>query len=319
MKLFYRLAAAALALLLLAGGAWAAPEAVVPGGSAIGLELKLDGVVIVEFSDAAPEKAGLRRGDLIQSIDGTAVSSVAELVSLVERSAGRLLRITVRREGKEKTFKVSARRDGGTWRLGILVRDGLTGIGTVTYYDPETGTFGALGHGVNDGGTGELLPLREGTALDAQVAAVTRGQPGAAGALQGAIRRGGTRGEILKNTNCGVFGTMAPAGAAVIPVAQPAQVHTGAATILSTVEGATVGEYAVRITALQPNDSRGRNLLLEVTDPTLLQKTGGIVQGMSGSPILQDGRLVGAVTHVLIDDPTRGYGIFLQTMLQAAE
>ena len=279
-KLIYKMTAFVLLVLVLAGSVWAAPEAVIPGGSTIGLELKLDGVSIVEFSDPAPEKAGLRRGDLVQKINGTPVSSVADVVMLVERSGGRLLRLTVRRDGKEKIFKVAAKQDGGVWRLGILVRDGITGIGTVTYYDPETGTFGALGHGVNNGTSGELLPMREGTALASQVASVTRGEKGAAGALQGAIRRGGACGEILKNTSCGIFGTMPAAEGTAVPVATPAQVHTGPATILSNVEGTTVGRYAVRITAVQPADSRGRNLLLEVTDPTLLQKTGGIVQGM---------------------------------------
>ena len=319
MKLFNKMTALVLALLLLTGGAWAAaPETVIPGGNTIGLELKLEGVAIVEFSDPAPESAGLRRGDLVQKIDGVPVASVADIVSRVERSAGRVLRLTVRRDGKEKTFQIAARQDGGVWRLGILVRDGITGIGTVTYYDPSDGTFGALGHGVNNGASGELLPMRAGTVLASQVASVTRGEKGSAGALQGAIRRGGACGEILKNTDCGIFGTLPSAEGAEVPVAKPGQVHTGAATIRSNVEGSSVGEYAVRITAIRSDDARGRNLLLEVTDPVLLQKTGGIVQGMSGSPILQDGRLVGAVTHVLIDDPARGYGILIENMLAAA-
>ena len=181
MKLFNKMTALALALLLLAGSAWAAtPETVIPGGNTIGLELKLEGVAIVEFSDPAPEKAGLRRGDLVQKIDGAPVSSVADIVSRVERSAGRVLRLTVRRDGKEKTFQIAARQDGGVWRLGILVRDGITGIGTVTYYNPSDGTFGALGHGVNNGTSGELLPMRAGTVLASQVASVTRGEKGAA-------------------------------------------------------------------------------------------------------------------------------------------
>lgn len=319
MKLIYRTAAVALSLLLLLGGVRAAPETVIPGGNTIGLELKTDGVTIVAFSDPAPEKAGLRRGDLLQKIDGIPVTSTQDIVTLVERSAGRVLRLTVQREGKEKTVRLAAKRDGGVWRLGILVRDGITGIGTVTYYDTESGTFGALGHGVNYGSSGDLLPMREGTVLASQVASVTRGEKGAAGELRGAIRRGGACGEISKNTNCGIFGTMPAADGAAVPIASPAQAHTGAATIRSNVEGTEVGEYRVRIVAVQPHDARGRNLLLEVTDPTLLEKTGGIVQGMSGSPIMQDGRLIGAVTHVLIDDPTRGYGIFIEAMLAAAE
>lgn len=280
MKMIYKIASALLLLALLAGWVFAAPEAVIPGGGTIGLDLKLDGVAIVEFSDPAPEKAGLRRGDLVRKINGTPVSSVADVLALVERSAGRVVRVTVQRNGKEKTFQIAAKRDDGAWRLGILVRDGITGIGTVTYYDPETGTFGALGHGVNNGASGELLPVRAGTAMESQVASVTRGEKGAAGSLQGAVLRGGVCGEILKNTNCGIFGTMSPAEGGLVPVARPGQAHTGAATILSTVEGTTVGTYAVQITAIHPADSRGRNLQLQVTDPTLLQKTGGIVQGM---------------------------------------
>lgn len=285
MKTIYRSAAALLLALLLACAACAADTLIV-GGSIIGLELQLDGVTVVEFSASEPERAGLKRGDLIRKIDGRAVSTAAEVAEAVARSEGRLMRVTVQRGDKEKTLKVAAKQDGGVWRLGILVRDSITGVGTLTYCDPSDGSFGALGHGVCAASDGTLLPMRAGTVLASQVAHVSRGVPGTAGALQGAIRRGGICGTVTNNTSCGIFGTLSDTGKATLcggeclPVADADEVHLGAATIRATVDGAQTQDYAVRITDIQPNDTRSRNLLIEVTDPTLLQKTGGIVQGM---------------------------------------
>lgn len=304
-------------LLALALGVAAAPEAVIPGGNVIGLELWSEGVCVVEFSARAPEKAGLRTGDLICAVDGVPITSTADLSRAVEASAGAVLRLTVRRDGAEKTLRLAPARTAEGWRLGVYVRDRITGVGTVTYYDPSDGTYGALGHGVNQGRT--LLPLRSGSVVSAAVTQVQRGRSGAAGTLQGAPVAGGGSGSITRNTPQGIFGVMdRPAGGVLMDVAEPAEVRTGPATIRSTVAGAQVREYTVEITALHPDDPDGRNMSIEVTDPALLAATGGIVQGMSGSPIIQDGQLVGAVTHVLIDDPTAGYGIFIENMLDAA-
>ena len=208
-------------------------------------------------------------------------------------------------------------RTADGWRLGVFVRDSITGIGTVTYYDPENGTFGALGHGVCD--SSALLPLRSGLALPAAVTSITRGEVGTPGALHGAVTGRSPSGTIRSNTERGIFGTMAPPqDASPLPTAAAAQVHTGSATILSNVSGTETREYAVQIVSVEPDEPQGRNLRLAVTDSTLLAQTGGIVQGMSGSPILQDGRLVGAVTHVLVNEPAAGYGILIENMLAAA-
>ncbi len=314
MKHFYRMTTAGLLLLLLCFSTSA--QQLIPGGNTIGLSLQTDGVAIVEFSDTVPQRAGLRQGDIIININGQPIQDARQVGAAVQASHGAPLELGVLRGGEEKSFTISPLQTADGWRLGIYVRDSVTGIGTVTYYDPDDGTFGALGHGVNDGAA--LLPIRSGAVLPSEVAAVSRGAAGAPGSLQGAICGRGQCGVIEKNTPQGIFGTIEPGAGAAIETAKPCEIHPGAATIRANVRGRQVEEFAVEISAVYPNDSADRNLLLKVTDPTLLSLTGGIVQGMSGSPILQDGKLIGAVTHVLIDDPTEGYGIFIDNMLAAA-
>ena len=299
-----------LTLLLLCGAASAAT--VIPGGGTIGLSLTVDGAAIVSFSRDEPKRAGLECGDVITAVDGRPVGGVTEVLAAVAASEGKPLRLTVRREGETKDVRLAPVQAETGWQLGLYLRDRLTGIGTVTYYEPDSGTFAALGHGVSEGGA--LLPLKEGTALESEVVSVVRGQDGAAGTLHGAVAGGCVRGEISENTPQGVFGTMdAPDGQAV----QTGTAHIGEAVIRSNVRGSEVEEFTVRIRSVNVRAAQ-KNLLIEVTDPALLEQTGGIVQGMSGSPILQDGKLVGAVTHVLLDDPATGYGILIDRMLCAA-
>lgn len=318
MKHIYRIAAALGAALLLLSGAWAAPETVIPGGNTVALRLETDGVCIVEFAEDYPKNAGLRRGDLLRSIDGTEVRTAQAVAEAVEASGGSPMKLTITRGGREKNVTVSAHETKDGWKLGIYVRDSMSGIGTVTFYNAENETFGALGHGICGTESSELLPVRSGSVLHSEVVAVTKGKAGAAGALQGAVCGRSACGEITGNTRQGVFGTMQARRADPVPVGKASELHTGAATILSNVRGQEIREYSVQIRSIYPDEPQGRNLLLEVTDPALLETTGGIVQGMSGSPIMQDGKLVGAVTHVLIDNPTMGYGIFIETMLDAA-
>ena len=289
---------------------------VIIGGNVIGLKIHTDGVTIVEFTEKAPQKAGLKRGDVLQKIDGAEVNSVQEVTQAVQKSDGNPLKLTVLRGSETKNVLLSPTQTSDGKKLGILVRDEISGVGTVTYYDPQNNTFGALGHGISDGST--LLPLTQGDVLRSEVAAVTKGKAGAPGCLQGMVCGREKAGEILKNTPQGIFGTMtAPRGKSVA-IATSKEIRTGKATILSNVRGKEVCQYDVQILALYPNEKNDRNLLIKVTDPDLLSQTGGIVQGMSGSPILQNGKLIGAVTHVLIDEPTQGYGIFIENMLDAA-
>lgn len=319
-KWFFRVTLTALAVILLTGSVFAA-QTLVPVGKAVGLELDARGLTVAEFDDklgGAAQDAGLEKGDIIIKADGIPVSSTGELQELVSRCKGELV-VTVLRNGAELNLTMTPVEAHGQKRLGIYVRAGITGIGTVTYFDPATGAFGALGHGVNDS-SGNLLPLETGNALEAQVISIEKGKVGSPGQLRGAFQPEQVLGSIRLNTPYGVFGT-ASAGwpGTPLPVARSEEIHTGEAVILSNLTGSAVEEYEVEITRIYTGSkAAGRNLLIHVTDPDLLSLTGGIVQGMSGSPIVQDGKLIGAVTHVLVNDPTTGYGIFIENMLAAA-
>ena len=321
-KTIRRLAALMLICLILAGSCLAAgPRVLVPVGEAVGLRLNAKGIVIAGFEEEQPspaQKAGLKKGDVILSVNGQEVNDLQALGEVLKQ--GGRMNLKVQRGEQSLRFQVMPRMDGDTYRLGCFVRDGISGIGTVTFYDPETGCFGALGHGVSDPQTHEPLPIRDGSVVDTQVTEVQRGCTGTPGALRGSFDGEKTLGSIEKNTGCGLFGVLdyTPDGQA-LPVADPSEVRLGAATIRSNVRGDEVRDYAVQIEQVeQEGASDGRNLLLRVIDPVLLEQTGGIVQGMSGSPIIQDGKLVGAVTHVLVNQPDTGYGIFIENMLEAA-
>ena len=229
------------------------------------------------------------------------------------------MELTVARDGKEQAFTLEPHITADGPRLGVYLRQGITGIGTVTYYDPDTGTFGTLGHGVSEG-KGTLLKMTRGSAYPATVVSVQKGKAGQPGQLKGALENHHLLGSLSGNTSQGVFGTASDGWEGEsMEVAAYSDIHTGAATIRSTVTNGEPQDYSVEILKIYPKSrSDGRNLLLKVTDPELLEATGGIVQGMSGSPIIQDGKLIGAVTHVLVNDPTTGYGIFIENMLDAA-
>ena len=302
----------------------------IPIGHTVGIQLHAAGVLVTGVNavqtpegEACPARdAGITEGDLIVRVNGTAVDTGDALQKQVALSAGQPLTLELTRDGESRTVTASPCRDAdGVYRLGVIVRDGMAGIGTLTYVDPETGSYGALGHGVCDSDTGVLLPLGEGTLLRSLVGAVQRGQSGRPGALQGEFPAGSAVGTVEENTESGIFGTVTDASVYqpldAVPVADAADIYTGAAEILSNVEGDTVQSYSVEVVKVYPaDDAYGRSMMLRVTDPDLLEKTGGIVQGMSGSPVLQDGRLIGAVTHVLVDDPTCGYAISIERMLE---
>ncbi len=307
-----------------------AEGSLIPVGETVGIQIKMDGVLVAGVTDVetaegpvSPAKdAGLRAGDVIVAVDAKAVHSAAELIAAVEALQGRTAAVTVRREGRTVSFDMTpALEEDGGMRLGLWLRDGVAGIGTVTYIDPCTGAFGALGHGVNDLETGVLLPVADGSVCRARVVDVKKGVSGTPGELAGSFDAGDTVGSIRRNTPCGIFGTITGSLGALrpaMPVGGPEDVEKGPATILACVTGGQAEEYDVEIGRTGGAAGSGRDLTVHVTDPDLLSRTGGIVQGMSGSPIIQNGKLVGAVTHVLVDDPTRGYGVFIDTMLAAA-
>ena len=297
-----------------------AAQMLVPGGDLVGLELTNDTVTVAAFEDCctAGRDGGLRIGDQILSIDGRAVHSAGDVRQAL-KNCGEQVRITLLRDSRRQTLTLSPQKEGSDGRLGVYLRQGIAGVGTITFFDPDTGTFGTLGHGVSDPGGG-LMAMKRGQAYPATVASVKKGTTGDPGQLRGNVAPETILGSIRKNTPQGVFGTCDQAlSGTPLPVAAFSEVKTGPATIRSTVSGEGIREYSVEILKIYPETRADcRNFLLQVTDPDLLKTTGGIVQGMSGSPIIQDGKLVGAVTHVLVNDPTRGYGIFIENMLDAA-
>ena len=304
----------------------AAVSELVPSGRAVGIKLFADGVLVVDLSDgASPAKAcGLKEGDVILTCNGVDVQSTEHLQELLAQNKEDRATLEIQRGNRQLALTATPEEsDDGTYRLGAYVRDSMAGIGTMTFYDPQSGVFGALGHGVTDVDTGKLMPLDAGSTMDASVKAVRRGESGCPGELRGEFDLTRDSGTLYANTDCGIFGKAdtenftAPDSDA-LPLAQRDEVKTGKATILSNVSGTEVKEYEIEIEKVFSVSADTRNLLLRVTDEELLDKTGGIVQGMSGSPILQNGKLVGAVTHVLVNDATRGYGIFIENMLCAA-
>ena len=297
----------------------AVPEEVVAVGKAVGIDVKCSGLLVVGFAEESPARdSGLHRGDLIIRVDGEEVKEAGSLREKIQDKTQ--VTLTALREDTEQSFLVYLQETDGVEMIGANVKSEMAGIGTVTYFDPATATFGALGHGVTDGTTAKLFPVREGFICKATILTVDKGRSGAPGMLQGAFDSGEILGQVTKNTPYGIFGTMTqtPEGE-TLPVAEKGQIHTGAAEVLCNVSGDDVERFSVEITRIYPmEDGTGRDMMLKVTDEKLLSSTGGIVQGMSGSPILQDGKIIGAVTHVLVSDPEVGYGIFIENMLEAA-
>lgn len=295
-----------------------AAKLLVPVGEVVGLSLSEGTVTVAAFHEsygAAAREAGVKIGDEIVSLDGTAVDSAQDLYDALKRSGGTVT-LQLRREGRDRQVRLSPAATADGPRLGVYIREGVTGIGTVTWYDPDRGTFGCLGHGISDS-RGTLAPMESGWVYEAAVESVKRGKPGQPGQLRGAVQAQTPAGSLRSNTAFGVFGSGAKWTGEALPAAEPEQVHPGPAQILSNVQGDEVSLFDVEILKCRP-DGNGRDLVLRVTDPALLEATGGIVAGMSGSPIIQDGKLVGAVTHVLVNSPDTGYGIFIENMLEAA-
>ena len=320
----------ALSALLVPAGAVSAPDPggetqlLVPVGKAIGVKLFAEGVLVVGLSEnegavSPAKKGGMKAGDLILTMNDVTIGSTEHLQSLLAENGEREAAFGVRRGGRLVKLAVCPKKgQDGVCRLGAWIRDS-----TVTFYDPQTGVFAALGHGITDVDTGKLMPLSRGSVMAASVKAVKRGASGSPGELRGDFDLTRDLGSLYANTECGIFGVLPEenrpeAVGEAIPVARRTEVRTGKAVILANCRGNEVCAYEIEIEKLYGGSAPTRNLLLRVTDPALIALTGGIVQGMSGSPIVQDGKLVGAVTHVLLDDPQRGYGILAENMLSAS-
>lgn len=307
---------------------------VVGGGETIGMRLQSSGLTIVSFEEVTtrdysrikPYKdKNIQRGDIIVEINGVEVESVDQFIKEVQKTRGEVAELAFLRNGKKYTEKLIPviDRNDGKYKLGLWVKNVTSGVGTVTYIDKNTGMFGALGHGISDIDGMNLLDVDRGTAYEAIILSVKKGQRGNPGELKGAIRENDIYGEIVKNTRFGVFGYVdkdADIMGNEYEVCLKNDIKEGKAQILSTINGEQLKSYNIEIEQVNTHgEIQEKSMIIHVTDEELIEKTGGIVQGMSGSPIIQNGKLVGAVTHVLINDPTRGYGIFIETMLESAE
>ena len=304
----------------------------VPMGNAVGIDLDLQGVVVADVVDfhmagqtVSPAKdAGIEPGDVIKSINGQEIRKGDDVKNAVQNLDGSAVPVRIERRGQMLQFSVTPFcNEQGGYELGVWVRDGILGIGTLTFFDPENGTFGALGHPVSDMETGRMVPVRCGTLHSASITGVVQGKPGKPGQLDGRFSQK-TLGSVLKNTEGGIFGQLdgglTAGGSRALPVAKKSEVQLGKASIFSNISGEEVQEFSIEITRIYYGTEKDmRTFMIRVTDDSLLAQTGGVVQGMSGSPIIQNGRLIGAVTHVLVNDPTRGYGIFIENMLEAAQ
>lgn len=307
-------------------------KTVIPCGTPFGIKLFTEGVIVVGMSDVETsggllnpaKQCGIQIGDIVISINGQSASSNEQIAALIQSSHGEPLEFRVRRGNKTFTTRLSplVSETDGQYKAGIWVRDSSAGIGTMTYYDPSSGCYGGLGHAVCDVDTQMIMPLFSGEIVRASINGVNPGHSGIPGELRGLFLESGAMGTLDMNSETGVFGTLyrrIPCRETV-EIAYSQEIERGPATILCTTEGETPKEFSVTIERINAADaSETKNMVVSVTDPRLLSQTGGIVQGMSGSPILQNGKLIGAITHVFVNDPTRGYGIFIENMLDAAE
>lgn len=319
-KLTVHLSAICLTVFLLVQQVNAA-NLLIPVGQVIGLEIQGNQVTVAGFDTSlgeAAREAGLLEGDQIMKIDDKQILCTEDVRNALKASDGDV-DISVLREKAVHHLEMEPVITPDGPKLGVFLRQGISGVGTVTYYDPDSGVFGALGHGINDK-SGDLIPMVSGSAYSATVDTIKKGKAGDPGQLMGSVTDMIPIAALSKNTLQGIFGIASvPFRGDPLPTAAVSEIETGPAMIRSTIQNGTIKEYSVEILKIYPSSGAdGRNMLLRVTDSRLLESTGGIVQGMSGSPIIQDGKLVGAVTHVLVNDPTTGYGIFIENMLDAA-
>ncbi|NLH01033.1 MAG: SpoIVB peptidase [Clostridiales bacterium] len=300
----------------------------VPMGCTIGIQMFTDGVLVVGLSStengSAPSPgaaAGILPGDLIVKLGSEKIGSALDFKAAVSQMTGEPVTVTVIRGGETIQFTVCPNMKSGVPELGLWLRDNVAGIGTMTFFDPETGVYGGLGHGINDSDSGVIMPLGKGDIFRSTVIEIKKGCAGAPGELCGDFSTKTSCGNILKNTQCGIFGIMhsdVPDASKAIPVAGSDEIVLGRASILANIHGTDVEEFEVEITRVYRGNLDSRSLMLSITDKRLLQETGGIVQGMSGSPIIQNGKLIGAVTHVMVNDPTKGFGVSVEKMLHEA-
>lgn len=301
---------------------------VVPLGNSVGLKLYTSGVLVVGMTEVEGQKpyenTGIEEGDMIVEVNQEEVTCTAELLNSINNSKGKNLSIKYIRDGEEYVSTMAPiKTKDNEYKLGLWVRDGAAGIGTMSYYEPSTNKFAALGHGIIDIDTEELINISSGELVTSKISSIVKGKEGVPGEIKGTIINGETIGNVCNNSNFGIYGDItdkSKLGVSTtneIPVANREEIKEGKAKILLNLENGVREEYEIEITKIyKNNNANNKSMLIKVTDNKLLELTGGIIQGMSGAPIIQDGKFIGAVTHVLVNDPSTGYAVFGDLMIK---
>lgn len=300
-------------------------EYIVAGGENIGIRLNTDGIIIAgtyEINGINPAKeVDLKEGDVIVSIDGTKVNSINDMVSIISKSETKKIKIKYNRDDSSKSTTLELVKDENGYKTGLYVKDSVSGIGTLTFIDPKTKLFGALGHEITDNNSGKIIEITDGEIFESKVTDVVPSRDGNPGEKNATLYTDLVEGEVFENTNKGIFGNYTDTidDSKLYKVAKINNIKKGSAKILTVLDGNIVKEYSINITKISNTKDKVKNLVFEITDEELLSKTNGIIQGMSGSPIIQGDYIVGAVTHVVVDNPQKGYGILITNMLEEAE
>ena len=306
---------------------------VVPTGNLIGLKLYTNGVLVIGITEVKNienkiekpyESVNIKEGDTILEVDHQEIDSAQTLQKIVNESNGRDIEIKYARDGETYTTNIKpANTAKGEYKLGLWIRDSASGVGTMAFYEPESKKFAALGHGISDGDTGELLDIQTGELVNSKIVSVSKGRKGIPGEIKGSIAKQVTIGTVMQNTNFGIFGSLNEniitnnKYSAGLEIALRDEIELGEATILSTVNNNDTQEYKVEITSIDSeNNSNNKSMQIKIVDENLLNNTGGIICGMSGSPIIQNNKIVGALTNVLVSDPKIGYGVFADIIIK---
>lgn len=326
LKKFKKASVLLLLLFIMPTSILAYSEYLIPGGENIGIQIQTEGVVVVgtyEVHGKNPAiEAGIKTGDIIVEINHSKISSIDDMISKIGSSRTDTVDITFKRDGNTQSTTLSVFNENDIYKTGLYVKDSVTGIGTLSFIDPETKLFGALGHEIIEKNTGILLEIKDGKIFESNVTSIAKSITGSPGAKNAELYLDENKGFINENTTSGIFGTYT----GTLPnkkkykVATYDDIQLGEAKILTVISGQEVREYDINILKLNKSaKQKTKNILFEITDSELLQNTGGVVQGMSGSTIIQGDYIIGAVTHVVVESPSRGYGIFITNMLEEAE
>ena len=300
-------------------------DKIIASGETVGIKLETEGILVVgsyEINGHNPlVEAGLKAGDVITKINDNEVEKVEEMVDIITECNCENLKINYTRSNKTKKTTLPLYKDNGILKTGLYVKDSVSGVGTLTFIDPKTKYFGVLGHEIADATTGEIIDIKTGTIFDSKITGITRSSEGNPGEKNAVLYSEKIEGNVFENSKKGIFGeyTSKIDSSKLYKVAKIDDIKIDDATILTVLDGVEVGEFSIKITSVKETEDKLKNIQFEITDKTLLDKTNGIIQGMSGSPIIQGDSIIGAVTHVVVNDPHKGYGILITNMLEEAE